>query len=85
MASGLCSNWCAQLVTYPGEVIRTRLITDGMGGKPKVYNGMMSVCTLVLQNEGPKGFLKGYVANAVRAIPASMLQFAIMDTMREVY
>jgi len=83
--SGLCSNWCAQLITYPGEVVRTRLITDGQNGKPKVYTGAMDVFMKVLRNEGVKGLFKGYLANAVRAIPASMLQFAIMDGMRDFY
>jgi len=82
-ASGLCSNWVAQFVTYPGEVVRTRMIVDGMGGGARQYNGMLDVAAKAFAREGVKAFWKGFIANAVRAIPASALQFAIYDGTRD--
>eukprot|EP00656_Telonema_subtile_P001862 TRINITY_DN10809_c0_g1_i1.p1 TRINITY_DN10809_c0_g1~~TRINITY_DN10809_c0_g1_i1.p1 ORF type:complete len:325 (+),score=53.25 TRINITY_DN10809_c0_g1_i1:122-1096(+) len=85
-ASGLCSNLCAQLITYPGEVVRTRMISDGIGGKPPEYGGKMrEVIRKTFAKEGFRGFFKGYMANAVRAFPASILQFVIYDETKKFY
>eukprot|EP00658_Telonema_sp_P-2_P043326 TRINITY_DN31264_c0_g1_i2.p2 TRINITY_DN31264_c0_g1~~TRINITY_DN31264_c0_g1_i2.p2 ORF type:complete len:178 (-),score=32.55 TRINITY_DN31264_c0_g1_i2:239-772(-) len=77
--SGLLSNLCAQFVTFPGETVRNRMITDGVGKPPEYGGSMMRCVSLTLKKEGVRGFFKGYGANAVRAFPASILQFMIYD------
>ena len=66
-------------------MVRTRLITDGMHGAPKAYQGVVHALRTIVATEGLKALWKGFGANAVRAIPSSMLQFAVMDTTRKFY
>ena len=83
--AGIPSNWVAQFVTYPGDMLRTRLITDGMHGQPKEYSGLIDATRQIYAKEGLKAFWRGFGANAVRAVPSSMIQFAVMDATRQFY
>jgi len=79
LVAGSMAGLTAQMITYPGDTIRRRMIANGMGGKERTYKNSMHCCKLILQHEGFKGFFKGFQANCVRAIPGASIQFWAYD------
>lgn len=70
----------AGTVTYPYQVIRSRLQTyhaDERFGK-----GIMGVATKVWRDEGWKGFYKGLGTNIVRVLPATWVTFLVYENVR---
>lgn len=70
----------AALVTYPHEVLRTRLrqpIPDGML-KPK-YTGLMQTLKLVIAEEGARSLYGGLTAHLMRVVPnaAAMYRYVL--------
>jgi hypothetical protein len=79
-ASGSLSSVVAQTVTYPLNVVRTRLQTQGVNGRPRIYNGMVHCFVSILRTDGYTGLFRGLGANYLKAIPASVLTFMVVDT-----
>lgn len=42
----------AQTVTFPGDVVRRRMQSDGMGGRQKEYSGLMDAMKKIYRREG---------------------------------
>ena len=76
---GLCSSVMAQTVTYPLNLIRTRLQTQGVNGRPVLYRGMFDGFRKVLRSDGPAGLFRGLTANYLKAVPASVTTFIVLD------
>ena len=84
MACGACAGILAQTITYPGDTIRRRMQTNGMGGAPRLYRHSWDCCAQTVRNEGVRGLFHGLKANVVRSIPGAAIQFAAYDTLKEV-
>ena len=84
MACGACAGILAQTITYPGDTIRRRMQTNGMGGAPRLYRHSWDCCVQTVRNEGVRGLFHGLKANVVRSIPGAAIQFAAYDTLKEV-
>ncbi|TVY50576.1 Mitochondrial FAD carrier protein FLX1 [Lachnellula cervina] len=70
----------AGTVTYPYQVIRSRLQTyhaDERFGK-----GILGVGTKVWRDEGWRGFYKGLGTNIVRVLPATWVTFLVYENVR---
>ncbi len=52
LVAGAGAGIVAQTVTFPGDVVRKRMQSDGMGGKPKVYTGLVDAMRKIYQKEG---------------------------------
>lgn len=75
----------ASLITYPHEVVRTRLrqdtmVRDAVSGKliPK-YRGLVQTCLLVWREEGAASLYGGLSAHLLRVVPNAAVMFSIYE------
>eukprot|EP00752_Nemacystus_decipiens_P005250 g4764.t1 len=80
---GGASKVLSTLVTYPTQVIKSRLqqrgtAEDVQAGSSR-YRGTLHCAAEIGRKEGARGFFKGCVAHAVRAAPASAITFVVYE------
>jgi len=68
----------ASLITYPHEVLRTRLRQPLVDGKMK-YTGLIQTLRLVIAEEGAKSLYGGLSAHLMRVIPNAAVMFFIYE------
>ena len=68
LGMGSCSSFCGQIMAYPLQLIRTKLQSSGLPGRP-VYTGVTDVVKQVWEQGGPRGFYRGIVPNFMKGIP----------------
>lgn len=82
LACGSAAVIVAQTLTFPGDVVRRRMQSDGMGGSPKVYTGLFDAVKKVYQKEGWKAFFDGLKVNTWRCIPEGAIMFVTFDALK---
>ncbi|KZT07207.1 mitochondrial carrier [Laetiporus sulphureus 93-53] len=68
----------ASLITYPHEVIRTRLRQPLVDGKVK-YHGLIQTLRLVIAEEGVRSLYGGLSAHLMRVIPNAAVMYSIYE------
>ncbi|CAL1714026.1 unnamed protein product [Somion occarium] len=68
----------ASLITYPHEVIRTRLRQPLVNGEMK-YKGLIHTLRLVIAEEGARSLYGGLSAHLMRVIPNAAVMFFIYE------
>lgn len=68
----------ASLITYPHEVIRTRLRQPTINGLQK-YTGLMQTLKLVVAEEGIGALYGGLTAHMLRVVPNAACMFLIYE------
>ncbi len=64
------------LCSYPFDVVKSKLQTDGLGSDRR-YKGMMDCMRQTWRGEGAKGFWRGIGPTLLRAMPVSAGTFAV--------
>ncbi|KAG5493280.1 hypothetical protein GH5_02022 [Leishmania sp. Ghana 2012 LV757] len=76
---GMFSSTVAQTVSYPLNVIRTRLQTQGSNGRATKYTGMVDCMVKMIRNKGVTSLFSGLTANYLKAVPASACTFVVFE------
>ena len=72
------------LASYPFDVIKSKMQTDGFGAAQK-YKSMRDCFGQTFRAEGARGFWKGIGPTLLRAMPVSAGTFAVVEfTMRAI-
>ena len=77
--AGALSGLCAQVCTYPLAVVRTRLMSQNIEGRPKLYSGLTDCFRKIYANEGVKGLFKGLLPNCMKNAPSIALSYSVFE------
>lgn len=78
-AAGVAASVVAQTVTYPLNVVRTRLQTQGLQGRVLQHCGMCDCMWQLYVKDGIRGLFHGLAANYLKAVPASAIAFVVFE------
>eukprot|EP00808_Paulinella_micropora_P021104 g10874.t1 len=81
--AGAMAGLIAQTTAYPGDTIKKQLQSNGMGGAPRKYTGLIDCCRQIYRRGGIKAFYPGLGINSVKCIPEAGLQFVVYDFVRK--
>ena len=76
---GTVSSIFAQTATYPLNVVRTRLQTQGVNGRLILYSSMTDCFSKIIKSEGVRGLYGGLFANFLKAVPAGSITFVVYE------
>lgn len=92
MAASSFSKLIASLITYPHEVLRTRLQTQtaaprsDLGRLDKLsvtYTGVASAAASIAKHDGLLGFYRGFGTNLIRTVPASAITLLSYEWLKD--
>ena len=81
---GGISKGLASTITYPYQVIKTRIQQRQVGNRLQ-YISTFQTFRLIITNEGPGGLYKGLWANVLRVMPSSALTFCVYEICKTLF
>jgi solute carrier family 25 phosphate transporter 23/24/25/41 len=79
LGCGAVSSTCGQLVSYPLALVRTKMQSQGIGGKTQVYSNMFDCFGKTVQSDGLPGLYRGILPNFLKSVPAISITYVIYE------
>ncbi|KAI5674807.1 hypothetical protein M9H77_15171 [Catharanthus roseus] len=79
LIAGACAGVSSDMVTYPLELLKTRLTIER--GK---YNGLLDAFVKIVSENGPGELYRGLTANLIGVIPYAATNYFVYDTLQKV-
>jgi len=70
----------ASVVTYPLQVVRTRMQQRGVDSSHDKYGSLANALRMIYAQEGMRGFYKGLTANVLRVTPSAAITFVVYES-----
>ena len=87
VASGAAAGMTSTLLTYPLDLVRSRLMMmhsgGGGGGGSQQYTGIIDCFSKTIRHEGVRGLYGGLGPTLVGIVPYAGVSFAAFDTMKQ--
>ncbi|KAK6927528.1 Mitochondrial substrate/solute carrier [Dillenia turbinata] len=80
LVAGACAGVSSTLVTYPLELLKTRLTVQR-----GVYDGLLDAFFKILQEGGPGELYRGLAASLIGVVPYAATNYFAYDTLRKAY
>ncbi|KAG8415961.1 hypothetical protein J3459_022497 [Metarhizium acridum] len=74
-----CAKIAAVLMTYPHEVVRTRLRQAPVEKGQQGYSGLLQCFRIIWQLEGWRGFYGGLTPHLVRSVPSALITLGMYE------
>eukprot|EP01068_Selenidium_serpulae_P001280 Selendium_serpulae@DN1394_c0_g1_i1.p1 len=81
---GSLAGTLSQLVVFPGDTLRKRMMADGCDGQPRKYRHSLDCARTILRTEGARAFYSGLVPTLVRAVPSGAIQFGAYEMFKAI-
>lgn len=81
IVSGMLSSSVAMVITYPINLVRTRLQTSGMPGAVH-YAGVGDCLKRTVAADGLLGLYKGVLPNMFKVIPSASISYTVYDLLK---
>ncbi|KAJ1799279.1 Mitochondrial carrier protein ymc2 [Coemansia sp. RSA 2399] len=72
---GAAAGFAMWLTSYPIDVVKSKLQTDGFSADSRKYGGSIDCVRKIMKQEGVKGFFRGITPCILRAAPANAATF----------
>ncbi|XP_063215840.1 mitochondrial thiamine pyrophosphate carrier-like isoform X2 [Bacillus rossius redtenbacheri] len=79
---GAVAGCAATVVSFPADVVRTRLVAQG---DPGVYKGLINSFVVIYKTEGIPAFFKGLLPSLIQIAPHAGAQFAFYSGFRDLW
>ncbi len=79
---GAISSSCGQIVSYPFQVIRTKLQVQGMKSHPIVFRGMQDCFLHIFKKYGVYGLYRGILPNFMKSVPSISISYTVFESIK---
>uniref|UniRef100_A0A7S2WI82 EF-hand domain-containing protein n=1 Tax=Mucochytrium quahogii TaxID=96639 RepID=A0A7S2WI82_9STRA len=85
LCMGATSSCTGAVATYPLQLVRTRLQTQGMNSNmPVKYNGMLDCFRRIVSTDGVRGLYRGLAPNLLKALPSVSISYVVYENTKKV-
>jgi len=79
----LLASSLAVLLSYPFNLVRTKLQTQGVNGRALLYTGTIDCFEKTIEHEGFKGLYRGLMPNYLKALPSLSISLVLVKTISD--